>query len=211
MKHFLLLTLLVTLALPIGCTRGTESTPQAARETRMTDSDLEKKIDSQFKADPAFRDSNISVDADADRNHVTLSGTVSTEAMRTRAVEMARNVQPGLVIDDKIDVKPRLANRSEYTPEMARTEVDRARTRNERVGSGIDDAWIHAKVVGQLIGDTDTPEHRINVDVDHNIVTLRGTVNTMQEKQEAERIAKQTDGVKSVKNMLKVDANPPKS
>jgi osmotically-inducible protein OsmY len=35
-------------------------------------------------------------------------------------------------------------------------------------------------------------------------VTLRGTVQSMQEKQEAERIAKETDGVKSVRNMLKV-------
>jgi hyperosmotically inducible protein len=124
--------------------------------------------------------------------------------MRTRAIELARSVHPGLTIDDKIDVKPRMTTRSEYTPEMAREEVDRARARNEKVGGGISDAWVHAKVVGQLVTDSDTPERKINVDVESGVVTLRGTVETMQQKQEAERIAKQTEGVKRVNNMLKV-------
>ena len=67
-----------------------------------------------------------------------------------------------------------------------------------------DQATGSAKVVGQLVTDSDTPERKINVDVENGIVTLRGTVETMQQKQEAERIAKQTEGVKRVNNMLKV-------
>jgi osmotically-inducible protein OsmY len=60
------------------------------------------------------------------------------------------------------------------------------------------------KIVAKLIGDADTPERKINVDVVDNVVTLRGTVDSPQQKAEAERIAKETDGVKSVKNQLKV-------
>ena len=58
----------------------------------------------------------------------------------------------------------------------------------------------------QLITDADTPERKINVDVVDNAVTLRGTVDTAEAKTEAERIAKETDGVKKVTNQLKVMA-----
>ena len=204
MKQLLLLTLLLSLSLPIASARDSERTEAAREPERMTDSDLEKKIETRFKSDPKLRDANLSIDADVNRNWVELSGTVPTEEMRTRAVELARAAHPGLTIDDKIDVKPRMTSRSEYTPEMAREEVDRARARNEKVGGGASDAWLHAKIVGQLVTDRDTPERKINVDVENGIVTLRGTVETMQQKQEAERIAKQTEGVKRVNNMLKV-------
>jgi hyperosmotically inducible periplasmic protein len=204
MKQLSLATLLVCMSLQFACTQTKESTPQAAREPRMSDSDLKDKIERRIKADPELREADLSISADADRNRATLSGTVATENMRTRAVEMARAGQPGLTIDDKIDVKPREITRSEYTPEMARAEVERARTHKETVGGSLEDAWIHSKIVAKLLADKDTPERKINVDVDHNVVTLRGTVETMAQKEEAERIAKQTDGVKRVNNQLKV-------
>jgi osmotically-inducible protein OsmY len=121
-----------------------------------------------------------------------------------RAVEMARSANPGLTVEDKIDVKPRQMSRSEYTHEMAREEVARAQAHKETVGGSLDDAWIHSKLVAELIADKDTPERKINVDVKNNVVTLRGIVESMQQKQEAERIAKDTDGVKSVRNMMRV-------
>jgi osmotically-inducible protein OsmY len=42
------------------------------------------------------------------------------------------------------------------------------------------------------------------VDVTNNVVTLRGTVETAEQKTEAEQIAKNTESVKSVNNQLKV-------
>jgi hyperosmotically inducible periplasmic protein len=209
MKQLLLAGLLVCLSLPfVSCTKGRESTTQAAREPRMSDSDLKKKIETQINSDPQLRDANLSVSADADKNRATLSGTVPTEQMRTKAVEMARAGHPGLTVDDKIDVKPEVktseVTKSEYTPEMARAERERARTHKETVGNSLEDAWIHSKIIAKLIGDKDTPERKINVDVDHNVVTLRGTVDTALQKEEAERVAKETDGVKRVNNQLKV-------
>ena len=170
----------------------------------MTDSDLKDKVETRIKSDAELRDADLSVSADAEKNWVTLSGTVPTEGMRTRAVEMARAAHAGLTVDDKIDVKHKELTRAEYTPEMARTEVENARAHKETVGGGIDDAWIHAKIVAKLLTDKDTPERKINVDVDHNVVTLRGNVDTVEAKTEAERLAKETDGVKRVNNMLKV-------
>ena len=82
--------------------------------------------------------------------------------------------------------------------------MEKAKSSNETVGSSIDDAWIHAKIVAKLATDSKTPERKINVDVNHNVVTLRGTVDSPDQKQEAERIARETDGVKQVNNQLRV-------
>ena len=91
-----------------------------------------------------------------------------------------------------------------YTQEQAREERARAKGNKETIGDTLDDAWIHAKIVAKLIGDSQTPERKINVDVVNNEVTLRGTVDTPAAKSEAERVAKETDGVKKVTNQLTV-------
>jgi len=91
-----------------------------------------------------------------------------------------------------------------YSEEQAREERERAKANKETIGQSLEDAWIHTKIVAKLISDADTPERKINVDVVDNAVTLRGTVDTAEAKTEAERIAKETDGVKKVTNQLKV-------
>ena len=94
--------------------------------------------------------------------------------------------------------------RGTYTEKQAQEERARAKQNKETIGDSLDDAWIHTKIVAKLIGDTKTPERKINVDVVKNVVTLRGTVDTAEAKTEAEHVAKDTDGVKSVKNELKI-------
>jgi hypothetical protein len=91
-----------------------------------------------------------------------------------------------------------------YTEEQAREERERAKANKETIGQSLDDAWIHTKIVAKLISDTQTPERKINVDVVDAAVTLRGEVDTAEAKAEAERLAKETDGVKKVTNQLKV-------
>ncbi|HYW70129.1 MAG TPA: BON domain-containing protein [Pyrinomonadaceae bacterium] len=91
-----------------------------------------------------------------------------------------------------------------YSEEQAREERERAKGNKETVGQSLEDAWVHAKVVAKLISDSQTPERKINVDVVDGVVTLRGQVDTAEGKTEAERLTKETDGVKSVKNELKV-------
>lgn len=96
-----------------------------------------------------------------------------------------------------------------YSDEQAREEREKAKANKETIGQSIEDAWIHTKVVAKLIGDSQTPERKINVDVVEAAVTLRGQVDTPEAKAEAERLAKETDGVKSVRNELKVVAAKP--
>ncbi|MEK6334796.1 MAG: BON domain-containing protein [Acidobacteriota bacterium] len=96
-----------------------------------------------------------------------------------------------------------------YTEEQAREARARAKENKETVGDTLDDAWIHTKIVAKLIANSRTPERKINVDVVNNAVTLRGTVDTPEGKTEAERIAKDTEGVTKVTNQLKVVAAKP--
>jgi len=39
-------------------------------------------------------------------NKVKISGTVVSQEMRTKAVDLAKSVQPGITIEDEIEVKP---------------------------------------------------------------------------------------------------------
>jgi hyperosmotically inducible periplasmic protein len=209
---FLGLTLLgVSLSLN-GCatTDSRESTTGPTTKAQMTNSELEEEIKARFKTDAQLDAANLSVDANVDRNEITLSGTVGSESLRTKALELAKSAHAGLIVTTKIDVKPGEISRTAYTKERAREERSIAKGRGETIGDSLDDPWIHTNIVAQLIGNSATPERKINVDVTNNVVTLRGTVETVEQKTEAEQIAKNTESVKSVNNQLKVGRAPEK-
>ena len=206
MKNFIFAAILAAL-LSLGLTGcDTATTQNAANTTKstVTDSDLENAIKAKVESDAQLKAAGISVSADIEDKMATLSGTVESQALRTKAVELAKSAQAGLVVTDKIDVKPREVTRAEYTEEMAKDARTKAKNYGESVGDSLDDAWIHTKFVAKLIGNSTTPERKINVDVVKNSVTLRGTVDNNDAKAEAERVAKSTDGVKSVSNKLVV-------
>ena len=94
--------------------------------------------------------------------------------------------------------------RGNYSEREAQEEREKAKANKETIGDALDDAWIHTKIVAKLIANSTTPERKINVDVVKNVVTLRGTVDTAEEKTAAEKTAKDTDGVSKVVNQLKV-------
>jgi osmotically-inducible protein OsmY len=135
---------------------------------------------------------------------VVLTGVVPTESLRTEAVQLTKSAQDGLVVTDRIDVKPHELSRSEYTEDMAREAREKAKALGQTIGDSIDDAWIHTKITAKLIGNSQTPARKIDVDVVNKVVTLRGTVESAAAKEEAERIAKETEDVQRVRNLLKV-------
>src|ERR1044071_5719846 len=94
--------------------------------------------------------------------------------------------------------------RGNYTEREAQEEREKAKANKETIGDTLDDAWIHTKIVAKLTANSTTPERMINVDVVKNVVTLRGTVESAEEKAAAEKVARETDGVTKVLNQLKV-------
>ncbi len=186
----------------IGCSTSGDKTAAAGS----TDANLERSVKAQIATDPQVPAGDISVSANADKNQATLSGTVPTEAARTRIVELAKASRPGLSVTDQLAVKPVEVSRSDYTEDMAREAREKASAIGDKLGKSLDDAWIHTKILTKLAGDPQTPALKINVDVLDDVVTLRGTVETPAAKMEAGQVAKDTDGVKRVNNMLRVKA-----
>jgi hyperosmotically inducible periplasmic protein len=172
--------------------------------TMMTDSELETKIKAALNTDAQLKAVDLNVSADADKNEATISGEVWAQSMRAKAVNLAKEASPGLILNDKIEVKPHELTREEFTQERASEVRGKANERGDKLGDTIDDAWIHTKLVAKFLSDDDTPGRKINVDVVNNVVTLRGVVDTAEQRAEAERIARNTDGVKRVINQLKV-------
>lgn len=93
---------------------------------------------------------------------------------------------------------------------VTREEYDRNRAEYERdrgsstIGQGANDSWLWFKTRAALLTTSDLRESTINVDAVNDVITLRGTVETAAQKTKAEQVAKGIDGVKQVKNELKV-------
>jgi hyperosmotically inducible protein len=68
----------------------------------------------------------------------------------------------------------------------------------------IKDSYITAKVKAELIADRDTDADHIHVTTRHGIVTLRGVVKSTAEKDKAKEDAMKIDGVREVRNELRV-------
>jgi len=95
--------------------------------------------------------------------------------------------------------------REDYEREKDRYTRE-AKEAGRTIGSGINDGWLWVKTRFDLAAADDLRDSTINVDVDNDVVTLSGTVATRAQKARAEAVAKAVEGVKSVKNMLKVTA-----
>jgi hyperosmotically inducible protein len=184
----------------LGCSKPAASVgaPDAA------DSNLKQLVQSRLASDPQL--AQIDVSAAANQNLVTLSGKVQSEQSRSEAVAVAQGATSGLIIVDKIEVIPDSVPRSEYTEEASRKAQEKAKALGDKLSQTLDDTWIYTKIEGKLAGRSAASALKIHVDVDGDQVTLRGEVDSNAAKQEAERIARETEGVKRVNNLLTVKA-----
>lgn len=82
-------------------------------------------------------------------------------------------------------------------------EVDRDGD-NADLGEDLEDSGITAKVKTQLASDNRVEANDLNVDTEAGVVTLKGNVGTDEAKAAAEEIARATDGVTDVVNMITV-------
>lgn len=103
------------------------------------------------------------------------------------------------------------AENREKLNEKLPTAEERAKNR-ETVSSGASNAALTTKVKSALANDSGMGTMTsINVDSDKGVVTLKGKVDSAAAKKKAEEIAKKVEGVKSVKNQLRVEAKDKQS
>lgn len=70
----------------------------------------------------------------------------------------------------------------------------------ETAGEYVDDTAITAKIKAELVRDRDLPASQIRVETMRNVVQLSGFVDSAAQKAKAGQVARQTQGVKDVKN-----------
>jgi hyperosmotically inducible periplasmic protein len=126
------------------------------------------------------------IDVDTKDGVVTLTGTVDTAAAKARAVEVARNTKGVVSVTDQLALAP---------PATSTSGVSEALT----------DPAITSAVKTKLLADPFSKGLKIDVDTSNSVVTLKGSVRTTEEKTRAEQIAKETTGVSSVVNELKIE------
>ena len=203
-----------------------------AQVSAIKDGWLVMKVHSEMVDEDVLSGSDI--DVDVKNGVVTLQGTVPNEAARARAIAVAKSNDGVKNVVDQLKIAPargsnmagradraedkaaRAGDKAERAAERAGEKAERAGERaadktastTRRTGRAIDDGWIKSKIYAQYLTDWNTVlnDSDIDVDVNNNVVTLNGTVKTAEAKARAVSIAKATDGVKSVKDNLKVGA-----
>jgi hyperosmotically inducible periplasmic protein len=113
-------------------------------------------------------------------------------------------------VQDKLPGSSERAQNREKVNEKLPTADERAKNR-DKVSTGASNAALTTKVKSALAKDSGMGTMTsIDVDSDKGVVTLKGKVDTAEAKKKAEAIAKKVDGVKSVKNQLRVEAKKDK-
>jgi len=143
-----------------------------------TDEAIRDDVLDELEWDPAIPEPS-QIGVAVENGVVTLTGTVSSYAIKRAAEEAARRVEGVRAIANDIEVKIPSA--------AARSDTD-----------------IAAAAVNALQWDTQVPSDRIKVIVRNGWVTLEGTVDYWYQKQAAERDVRNLQGVTGVTNLIKV-------
>ena len=192
-----------------------------AQVNAVKDGWLVMKIHSEFVDEDVLSGSNI--DVDVKNGMVTLQGTVPSEAARARAIAAAKanDGVKGVTDQLRIAASTHAGDKAAHTADKAGDKMaktadkaedkmdkagDKTASATKKTGRAIDDGWIKSKIYTQYMADWNTvlDDSDIDVDVVNNYVTLNGTVKSAAAKAKAVSIAKATDGVKGVKDNLRV-------
>jgi hyperosmotically inducible protein len=136
------------------------------------------------------------IDVDTKDRVVTLKGEVDSEAAHSRAIEIAKATDGVRDVVDSMIV-------ARAVPTTGSADADRDK-KGEGIGDKMSDAGITAAIKTKMLADTAVSGLKIDVDTANGVVTLTGNVKSNVERRRAVQIARETDGVKSVKDNLKI-------
>lgn len=117
----------------------------------------------------------------------------AAERLQEEAGEAAEKVG-----DEAVELGEKLRDEAAETAARVRPELERR----------VDDAAITARVKAKLVADPEVRTFDIDVDTVGGVVTLHGVVQNAAAKAEAEKHARQTEGVRQVVNLVRVGGEP---
>ena len=128
---------------------------------------------------------DVKVKEDRDKGVVTLEGKVQSSDQKAQAEGIAKQAAGGLIIANQISVEP------------AGVESD-ARKIESNLDSGIEKDYKAAIIANHL------DRQHIRFDSKNGVLTLKGDVDTLQQREAAEQIGAKTPNVTQVVNELEV-------
>lgn len=154
---------------------GLAATPAAGAVPKLTDMSISDAVEDELLMDSAVPVYHI--DVSTTDGVVTLSGSVDNILAKERAARIARTVKGVRAVVNEIEVDP----------PVLRTDW--------QIKEDVEDA---------LLEDPATDSFETTVTVSENVATLSGTVDSWQEKELCEKVAKGVKGVKGVDNKIVV-------
>ncbi|HKS35187.1 MAG TPA: molecular chaperone OsmY [Enterobacteriaceae bacterium] len=148
----------------------------------MDDSTITAKVKAALVDHESIKSTDISVKTE--QKVVTLSGFVESQAQAEEAVNVAKQVEGVSSVSDKLHVRD---------------------GKDQSVKGYAGDAVTTSEIKAKLLADDIVPSRNVKVETTDGLVQLSGTVKNQAQSDRAESIAKAIDGVKSVKNDLKVE------
>ena len=172
-------------------TSQSASTDDSAQlERQATDAWREGKLDTIYLFNRHLN--NFTIDPEVKGSTVILTGKVESDVDKELAEQLARGIDGISDVTNELTVVP---------SDQARTTMkDGERSFSDKV----EDATLTAEVKTKLLANGETSGLSIHVDTVARTVTLTGDVKSAAEKDLAEVIAKQVDGVMDVNNSLQV-------
>jgi|SRR5258708_1953354 hypothetical protein len=132
----------------------------------------------------------VSVSGDADKNTITLGGTLHSDQAKAQAADVAKSAAPDRVIANEI-----IANEISVQPVGSESEA-------KSIASNLDDA-IEKNDKAALISKR-LDKQSIHYDAKNGVLTLAGSVKHAQQKAEAQQLASKTPNVQQVVNQIEV-------
>jgi hyperosmotically inducible protein len=77
----------------------------------------------------------------------------------------------------------------------------------QTAGQYVDDRTISSRVKAKLVADKASNLTRVDVDTTNRVVSLNGIVQSREQKNRAEQLVMQVDGVRDVKNNLQIQGS----
>jgi len=192
-------------ALVAGVVPGSAA-PQAPAAGGQSASAADARISQRLKADPTLKKYNIKVQVDG--GVATLSGTVPTEADRSKAGELAKGngitrVNNQIVVDLDAGQKG-TSGVVGKTKDAGEKAGDAAKTGASKTGEAVTDGWITTRVKADFVKEDALKGSDVRVDTKNHVVTLTGTVPTAEGRTRAVAIAKGIEGVNDVVDKLTI-------
>ena len=168
MKHIATLLLLILISLGPACTNQNNSYKSSV-EQALQQADLK----------------DVTVSEDADKNTITLGGTLHTDDAKARAANVAKSAAGPRVVANEISVQP-VGAESQAKDEAAALD------------DGIEKNYKAALISSRL------DKQHISYSAKNGVLTLSGSVHTTAERKEAKQLADHIPHVQQVVDQVEV-------